>query len=295
MALEFESIHEGSRDEIARKFPLSMSVELDFCLAQSPWPIAMREDYPDLLKQRVIAASAATLLGLKSVDYTMKHYADELALEENDRLDLKYANFLEEAHECLYELVHHCSNHDDETLGRVLFEWVMMRQDFSFRQLLCMANRGALVEGVSIARVQVEQLAWGAAVDRQVNSSTVKKIKAQSSIAKLKDVAPDIGKLYGFLSEFTHWGFNAQREALGHEDGKLAVVLASVSHKVLLYRIALIIFETAAGLFLHQRAAEICEFERGPELSKKLAEMIEQSRRFREEIIEIWQTRTRVG
>ncbi|MDF1633348.1 hypothetical protein P0086_12470 [Mycoplana sp. MJR14] len=244
-------------EPITRLYPLFPSLDFDSAFVNAAWPIALCSSYPAELKERLLAALISLQFGLKSVDYTRKNYVHEFEDEEASREDVKIASFLKESHSFLYLLVEELTHHEDGTVGRILAEFALLRQEFSFLQLLAIANRGALFEGLVVARMQIEQLAWICAVDREPDPEKARRIQAQSSLSKLKRIEPRVGKLYGYLSDHAHWSYGAHVRALLSKDERLGVLFASVYHKIELYMVMLSICEVQMKVIFNIRASEI--------------------------------------
>jgi hypothetical protein len=93
--------------------------------------------------------------------------------------------------------------------------------------LLDCANRGALFEPLTIARMLLEQLAWAAAVTKEPIDERIVDIKAQKCVATLKGLVPLAGRLYGWLSEHAHWEFDAHRKSFELDDDGIVHIYAS--------------------------------------------------------------------
>lgn len=264
---------------LADDFSLRGFEDYDETFPNIAWAVGFHRSYPAVLKKRLCAALVTTQLGNASVDRTIRQYFSDADFESPPRAEEQYLVFLHRAHASIYDIVMRLTHHDDGTVGRILVEWSLLRQEFSAQCLLLLVNRGALFEGYSLLRMQLEQLAWTCAIDREGDAEKIKRTAAQSSITKLKTISPDAGPLYGLLSGYAHWSYDAHVRALHvAEGGGLGVLFSSVTHKIELMIAALVFSGVLAKTVATIRAAEIGALPDGAEAMAMLRKIEEDSR-----------------
>lgn len=222
----------SERSDLSDQFPLHRLEDYDAYYPHHAWAVGIKSTFPSILKKRLIASVMATQMGSASVDYIVKRYftgAEDA--EPIARKDLEAINFIERSHSWLHGLVERLTYHDDDNVGRIMAELTMMRQEYTASCILFVVNRGAVFEGYSLLRMQMEQFAWLVAADRKANPEEVKAIRAQSSLRELDKILPGAARQYGVLSAHAHWSYDAHIRAVTSKDGRLGVLFGSVEHK----------------------------------------------------------------
>jgi hypothetical protein len=233
-----------AESNLQESFPLFPAQQYDFFFDEPLWPIGLQSTAPNELKRRVAAARASVFLGLKSVDGTLKRYLKDRKYPEGDdqRLDLRVTREINAATETISKAILLISSlGDKKRLGEILGEWTLMRTPFSMDILLSCANRGALFEPLTIARMMLEQLSWSFAAMGEKNDEQLSKIGAQASIGILKTVVPEAGRFYGWLSDHAHWKYDAHVKSITFKEERLAHVFASCHFKAISMAVSLVL------------------------------------------------------
>jgi hypothetical protein len=255
---------------IHAEFPLYSMEDYDAFYPHHLWKVGIKSTFPSLLKKRLIASVIATQMGTASVDYVIKRYLDGEEEDQPLSMGAEANTFIEKSHDWLHGVAERLTHHADDNVGRIMAELTMMRQQYTTSCFLYMANRGAVFEGYSLLRMQLEQFAWILAVDRVGDPERVRRVKAQSSLRVLDGVLPGVASLYGQFSAHAHWSYDAHVRAITSKEGKLGVLFASVNHKAELLYHGVFFVGLFSKLILKAREAEISDWSDGSEISEKL-------------------------
>jgi hypothetical protein len=221
----------GKLGEFFPLFPIA-----DFSIVTDPnlgWQVGIQANAPVSLQKKIAAALIADSTGLKSLDYAYRQYIgnDDTGYhhENYERLDLRIAQFankmITELQVITHKYVDKCT---EQTYGQTLSEWTLSRIPFSMPILLYVGNRGALYEGMVVARLILEQLSFAYYVFDERNESLIQTLSANTSISKLKIICPGAGKLYGWMSNHAHWSFDAHKKSvISGENNTIAHLLTS--------------------------------------------------------------------
>jgi hypothetical protein len=106
-----------------------------------------------------------------------------------------------------------------------------------------MSNRGLLLEVLPILRLSLEMIAWAHDAFFMDDESKVVELKAPSCISSLKKTYCPVGQLYGFLSQFSHWGQAIHKQFLDITIESTAVVYASVRYRAMSLALCLVILD----------------------------------------------------
>jgi hypothetical protein len=194
----------------------------DFGIVTDPnlgWQVGIEAAAPVSLQKRVAAALIADSLRLKSLDYAYRRYMDNNDIDyhraSTQRIDLRIAVFIDEMMKALGHITNNFSDEtSDKSYGQSLSEWTLSRIPFSMPILLYVANRGALYEGIAVARLIFELLSFAHYVYDKSDDKLIKNLSANTTISSLKKVNPGAGKLYGWMSSHAHWEFEAHKKSV---------------------------------------------------------------------------------
>lgn len=259
---------------LALEFPLYELEDYDSYYPHHTWKVGIKTTLPDILRRRIIGSIIATHLGNSSVDHAVRQYVPAVDEKPILRLGTKSVSFIESSHSWMNDLIERLTHHADENIGRFMAELTMSRQEYTTKCFLYIANRGAIFEGYSLLRMQFEQFAWIVAVDKVGDMSQVRRTRAQSSLRKLNHVVPGASRLYGRLSSYAHWSYDAHVRAITtNEHGASGVLFASVEHKAELLSYAVQFCGVFALLIEKLRGAEIDKLQDAPEVHKRLEDI----------------------
>jgi hypothetical protein len=216
-----------------QQFPIFSYEDYDFEFKKRGYPIGLKSTYPEELIQRVSAARLSYLMHLSSVDYTRKQYLKDKKYEMNDgsRLDLRVSAALKKRTELLSELLARLSERPEKSHGEIVGEWTLLRVPFATKILLSCANRGALFESVSIARMLLEQVAWAIKINTLDDIEKIQSTSATKAVLHLKTICPSAGRLYGWLSSHAHWMYEGHVKAMDFDDGRMVALFATSKFK----------------------------------------------------------------
>ncbi len=259
---------------LALEFPLYALEDYDSYYPHHVWKVGIKTTLPDILRRRLIGSVIATHLGNSSVDNAVRKYVPAVDEKPILRLGARAVSFIESSHSWMHDLVERLTRHDDQNIGRVMAELTMLRQEYTAKCFLYIANRGAIFEGYSLLRMQFEQFAWIVAVDKVGDTARVQRTKAQSSLRNLNQVVPGASRLYGLLSAHAHWNYDAHTRAITtDEHGASGVLFASVEHKAELLSHAVQFCGVFARIIEKLRRGEINQVQDAPEVRKRLEDI----------------------
>jgi hypothetical protein len=191
--------------------------------------VAIHSDASLELKRYVAAAVIAHQLGLRSLDYALKKYAKDLNLKPHTDKERNLCT----------EILEQVKNNIDQTIewmdkvenkpGRIgLFSAVaaLMRLQASFAIASSLIKRGYNFEALSICRLILEQVAWAYDV-HELEDETVFKRNPSNSIAKLKKILPEMGRLYGLLCKQVHISPHLVFSYMTVKEGNPVITLAT--------------------------------------------------------------------
>ena len=199
---------------------------------------------PPEFRRRVLAAAISYQLQLRSIDYALKRYvASDLYESDDTPLGDATSDYLRDSVTKLMKELRDLHT-KDPTFGMFGAEITLYRVPDSLDVARMLANRGLLLEVLPILRLCLEMTAWAnVAFHMQDEEKKVVALKAQSCIASLKDVYGTAGKIYGYLSTFSHWGHVIHGEFLSFDDQQVAVLKASVRYRAMALALCLVVLD----------------------------------------------------
>jgi len=226
-------------------FQIESEVELDFVIGQKRgWPVGTERNSPAEFKRRVLAALLSYQLQLSSIDYTLKRYVDAKLYEANEpRLGEAVSDYLRGAVRILNEELKSLHTQGDLPLGVLGAELTLYRLPDALDTARMMSNRGLLLEVLPLLRLTLEMAAWSHTAFYLDDEEHVFELKAQSCISSLKGTYRSAGQIYGFLSQFAHWGHAIHSQFLKIEKGTTSVVTASVRYRAMSLALCLVVLD----------------------------------------------------
>lgn len=190
----------------------------------------------------ISAAIVTYSLRNKSIDHVRRTYLKDIRYEEDpgaeSRLDRGYKRA------CFSRLtaIQAAINSYPPLLGRepTVGEWIgdltLIRADYSFRRAFAEADKGALFEAVAIARMILEQLAWVYVIRGIDDAEKVQKTQTTKCMGITAAKFRTVGRLYGWMSDHVHWGYNAHAKVItSNDDGYSGAWLATPQFKATAY------------------------------------------------------------
>jgi hypothetical protein len=227
-------------------FRIQSEVDLDFVIGQGfGHPIGMERGSPPEFRRRILAGAISYQLRLKSMDYALKRYVDA-DLYENESISLgdSVSDYLRKSVELLMKELRNLHT-PHPSFGEFGAEITLFRVPHCLDIARMLSNRGLLLEVLPILRLCLEMMAWSSAAFYIKDENQITSLRAQSCISEIKDVYPTAGKLYGYLSTFSHWGhlihghfldFNTQETGVG-------VLTASVRYRAMALGLCIVILD----------------------------------------------------
>jgi hypothetical protein len=198
----------------------------DFDLVGAGHHVALIRRYPGFAEVRhnVQAALVASALNLNSIDYAKRRYCDENKPATDPLVEAYVASYI--ATKMYVEHVRlklQPAGLPEPSAGVFTAAMVLERLPSSFFSAHFLYRLGHRFEGHAISRLILEQIAWAYAAHSINEVVVIEGIEATRAISELKRFAPEVGRLYGFLSAKTHIGYSSHLEFLGTENGKNVV------------------------------------------------------------------------
>jgi hypothetical protein len=225
--------------ELSSFFPLFPDHDFDQVTNEDyGWPVGFASYYPNELKRRIIAARLSVQLGT-GLDYTLRRYVPDIESydgkeQTEKRLDWRIKSICLTAVEDDIAIIREESAPAEgvPTFGRFAADLTCARGSYSLRVAFYLANRGALFEACVICRMILEQLSWSVRVFFLETYKEVVAVEPQRTLASLKDAHGGAGRFYGWLSEHSHWVYEAHNKAFNFVEGNPSVMLRSEKFKM---------------------------------------------------------------
>lgn len=200
---------ENNGAEWIHQFGIQSTVDLDFVIGQDGgWPVGMQRSSPPELRRRLLAAAISYQARLKSIDYTLKNYVDPNAYQTEDVcLGDIASDFLCQSLERLRPGLQDLHTQKGLTFGIFGAELTLFRVPDCLDNARMQANRGLFLEVIPLLRLCLEMTAWSAVAFFTEREAEVRNLKAQHCIPRMKSTYRTVGKLYGYLCNFSHWNF----------------------------------------------------------------------------------------
>ncbi|WP_295839134.1 hypothetical protein [uncultured Microbacterium sp.] len=164
------------------------------------------------LPRNLRAASAASALGLTSLDDARRRYTHNDEEDEPTATD-RYLQAYFAARRHMKETLSDLGNFEEgDNYGAFAAAVALQRLDSGFRGAHILYRLGLNIEGDTISRQILEQIAWALEASRLGTPEEMEKVSASYSISALKKLIPGIGPLYGALSEIAHAGLEQHRQ-----------------------------------------------------------------------------------
>ncbi len=156
------------------------------------------------------AAAAASALGLASLDNARRRYTHEDGEAEPTAID-RYLQAYFAARGYMKETLRDLGDFgDSDNYGAFAAAIALQRLDSGFRAAHILYRLGLNIEGDTISRQILEQIAWALEASRLFTLEEIEKVSASYSISALKKLIPGIGPFYGALSDIAHAGLEQQ-------------------------------------------------------------------------------------
>lgn len=249
-----------NKSDWTEHFQIQSEVDLDFVIGQKlGWPVGMQRNSPAEFKRRVLAGMLSYGLQLNSIDYTLKRYVDADLYETDDiSLGEAVSDYLRGASRVLKEELRKLHTQGDLPFGVIGAELTLYRLPHALDVARMMSNRGLLLEVLPLLRLSLEMTAWAHTAFYISDEQKVVDLKAQSCISSLKRTYRSVGQLYGFLSQFSHWGHAVHSEFIDIEKETVSIVNASVRYRAMSLALCLVILDVVVEVVRKIYAERSC-------------------------------------
>ncbi len=188
----------------------------------------------DRLSRLLLAALKTYTAGFKSVDYVFNKYIGNVNLsgEPNyfEKLLLNTIAEIRENYEAIVEK-HFSLNDLPDIPGLVAAGAALIRLNSSFKSACFLIQQGLPFEAMCVSKLIMEQCAW-AYVVHSIKNGDFFKIQPTSCIARLKELFPKFGHLYGELNKNAHIDPKVIHRLVRFKDNKVSVVLVNPSESL---------------------------------------------------------------
>lgn len=159
----------------------------------------------DEVKKRLMAAIKSYKLQYTGIDYTYKKYAHKWKFNTNrNESYIKSYEMLKPLLRTLDGLGNDLNNLEESVnIGRFAIITGVTRLRNTFRAIQSQIAKGYHIEAISLIRLLLEQTAWYYEIYED-NEGELFNCQPHKSIKELKKFIPDVGRLYGELSKYSH-------------------------------------------------------------------------------------------
>jgi hypothetical protein len=145
-------------------------------------------------------------MGYRSIDYVLKEYGPYWDLEiELSRNQEVLRDILRDVVDQIRQTREWMDKIEDkpDKVGLFAAGAALIRLETSFKAAKALIKRGYNFEALGICRLILEQIAWAYSV-HELEDEMVFEINPTKSIAELKKLLPNVGRVYGLLSDEAH-------------------------------------------------------------------------------------------
>src|SRR3954452_19399069 len=228
-----------------KHFWIESEVDLDFVIGQRlGWPVGMQRNSPAEFKRRVLAAMLSYGMGLRSIDFTLKRHVEPGTYEAEDiSVGNTVSDYLRGALRDLQEEFRKLHTQGDLPFGVIGAELHLYKLPHALDVARMMSNRGLLLEVLPLLRLSLDMAAWAHTAFYISDEQRVVGLKAQSCISSLRSTYKSAGQLYGFLSQFSHWGHAIHGKFIDIDEEAVSIVKASVRYRAMSLALCLVILD----------------------------------------------------
>lgn len=191
--------------------------------------VGVPSDSTEDFKKKVLAAAISVPLGIKSIDYTLEKYVSDNSFEidKNQRIindmvkDIK--RLIVDSLDYLMSIPNKPDNPNLYFSGAAL-----IRMQNTFKASLICIKSNLHFESLGMQRMILEQLAW--IYKLHDHEDFFVDVKVKKSISYLKNLIPDAGKLYSYLSNGVHLSPNLVTEYVNKD---LSIKIGDIKQSLL--------------------------------------------------------------
>lgn len=170
MALVREGRSKNRTDEppssLADQFPLYVNGEFDFCFQNFDGEIALDSRLSTDLKKKIVAAFIGERAGLKSIDYVLRSYLQQVEYPDQSgpRLDREVREHVKRSMDLVANAATTLSFEPNKPGPFHIALFGLVRAKFSMEICCYAVQRGALFEAVACQRMMLEKLAFASRI-----------------------------------------------------------------------------------------------------------------------------------
>lgn len=189
------------------------------------------------LHENIHAAIVASTFGLSSIDYAKKRYCRNHREPHTDQSITEASHIYIKAYSIVKQYIWGMIQKIQTdglplpTNGVFGASLVLERLAYSFFSAHLLYRLGHRYEGHAVARLILEQIAWAYEAHTMDDLEKIDKIVTTKSISRLKGFVPQVGIMYGFLSDKTHIDYRNHLEFVQTDTGKNVIVYAQPMFK----------------------------------------------------------------
>lgn len=177
-------------------------------LSMFPYGCIVPTKTPERVKKAFLAGAFAEQAGRRSLDHLLKTEGDQWPVGERMGKEGRYTRaILSRALRAIHGRIRWWTDVTDKNtpLGQFAAGAALLRLKIAFQVASFLIRFGCTYEAAAILRVSLEQIAWAHAVHSLGDDEErVFGTKSTSSVTSLKQLIPEVGRLYGLLSRLTH-------------------------------------------------------------------------------------------
>lgn len=168
------------------------------------------------LPRNLRAAAVASALGLSSLDYARRTYTHEEQPPEPTAVATYLQTYLLAKRHMrdTLEALGTFSDSAEGNFGPFAAAIALQRLNSGFRAAHILYRMGLNIEGDTISRQILEQIAWALVASKLATLEEIDQVSASYSINELKKLIPRTGQFYGALSDIAHAGLAQHRDVV---------------------------------------------------------------------------------
>lgn len=133
----------------------------------SNYVVAVSKRTDKTFKKKILAAIISQTMGIKSIDYVLKHYLSEWKDEKLQREEILLNKILHSLTDELEEFSKNILNAHEKSpdvLGFLAADAALCRCQASFHAIAYLLRRGFAIEAIVLCRTILEQIAWALSI-----------------------------------------------------------------------------------------------------------------------------------
>lgn len=193
-------------------------------IGDSSWVIGVPYWSDEEFKRYVLAGVKAYATSSRSIDRILRDYGPAWTFSEKDQLQEELFLATSDVRSIVTDSLNTLfdSTPAEVPLGRFAAEAALLRLQNTFQAVVLLVRQGLHFEVQTLSRLILEQLAWAHAVSGYEDASYTD-LRAERCISGLKQMLPNMGRMYGELSKTTHMRFETTLRYV-KSDGRQMIV-----------------------------------------------------------------------